>query len=310
LEVSAKEYSQAVPINFGAERIDQISKASGIDVSARANTIEAARRQRHTLLPLDHSSWRRLFVRNGRVLSALPDIDEDHPLLRPEHAATLIGVLNTLRDIPLQRDPAAQSGKADLERTVVKPRPEVLPQEIAPSSPTPSEADLDRTAIRQRPEIPPQGDAQSGAAHEKVDLEQTMIAEKLTIGEVRPTRAKIYAFLEIQDGEGERVRIAIPADQAVIGRYDAERGISPTIDLSPFDSNHTVSREHARIRAEKADWYLEDLSSLNFTKLQGKVIPPFQPQPLRDGDSVSFGAVEMIIRLLGATDLPPAFSPS
>jgi hypothetical protein len=30
LEVSAKEYSQAAPINFGAERIEQISKASGI----------------------------------------------------------------------------------------------------------------------------------------------------------------------------------------------------------------------------------------------------------------------------------------
>src|SRR2546421_6193593 len=34
LEVSAKEYSQAAPINFGAQRIEQISKASGIDANA------------------------------------------------------------------------------------------------------------------------------------------------------------------------------------------------------------------------------------------------------------------------------------
>ncbi len=41
LQVSAKEYSQAAPINFGAERIKQISEASGIDVNARAHGIDA-----------------------------------------------------------------------------------------------------------------------------------------------------------------------------------------------------------------------------------------------------------------------------
>jgi hypothetical protein len=96
LQVSAKEYSQAVPINFGAERIEQISKASGIDTSARANAIDAARRQRLALIPLDPSNWRRLFVRNGRVLSALPELNDDHPLQRPEHEASLLAVLKTL----------------------------------------------------------------------------------------------------------------------------------------------------------------------------------------------------------------------
>src|SRR5205085_3056517 len=57
LHVSATEYSQAAPVNFGAERIGQINKASGIDANARANTIDAARRRRHALLPLDPSNW-------------------------------------------------------------------------------------------------------------------------------------------------------------------------------------------------------------------------------------------------------------
>src|SRR5437763_11725855 len=96
LEVSAKEYSQAAPINFGAERIEQISKASGIATSVRANAIDSARRQRHALIPLDPSNWRRLFVRNGRVLSALPELDEEHPLQRPEREGSLLAVLKTL----------------------------------------------------------------------------------------------------------------------------------------------------------------------------------------------------------------------
>src|SRR5207237_2110540 len=89
LQVSAKEYSQAVPINFGAERIEQISKATGIDPSVRANAIDAARRQPHALLPLDPSNWRRLFVRNGRVLSALPELGDNHPLQRSSRAEPL-----------------------------------------------------------------------------------------------------------------------------------------------------------------------------------------------------------------------------
>ncbi|MEA2839991.1 MAG: hypothetical protein QOF41_1321 [Methylobacteriaceae bacterium] len=86
LEVSAQEYSQAVPINFGAERIAAIAAATGLDTKARAHAIDATRRKRHSLLPLDPSDWRRLFLRNGRVLSApLPELHAMHPALRGQH---------------------------------------------------------------------------------------------------------------------------------------------------------------------------------------------------------------------------------
>lgn len=96
LQVSATEYSQAAPINFGAQRIEQINQASGSDPKARAHAIDAARRQRHSLIPLDPSNWRRLFVRNGRVLSALPELEVDHPLQRPEREASLLVVMQSL----------------------------------------------------------------------------------------------------------------------------------------------------------------------------------------------------------------------
>jgi hypothetical protein len=83
LHVSAREYSEAVPVNFGAERIAQIEAQSDISSSARSTSIDAARRQRHSLLPLDPSDWRRLFLRNGRVHSApLPELHAMHPALR------------------------------------------------------------------------------------------------------------------------------------------------------------------------------------------------------------------------------------
>jgi hypothetical protein len=89
LGVSAKEFSQAIPINFGAERGQQIAASSGIDIDAHANAIDASRRERHSLLPLDPSDWRRLFLRNGRVVSkALPELDPVHPALRSSSNAS------------------------------------------------------------------------------------------------------------------------------------------------------------------------------------------------------------------------------
>src|SRR5437588_7904829 len=155
LEGSTKEYSQATPINFGAERIEQISKASGIDTSVRANTIDAARRQRHALIPLDPSNWRRLFVRNGRVLSALPELDDDHPLQRPEHEASLLAVLKSFPVTPSQMSskPGTEQELAAVEQTLIRPRPNTE-QELAA-------------------------------------VEQTLIRPKLSMGPVAPEWAKI-----------------------------------------------------------------------------------------------------------------------
>lgn len=80
LEVSATEFSSAVPINFGAERIKLIEKASGHRKSRHSHSVDASRRQRHSLLPLDSSDWRRVFIRNGRVIS--------HPLSAPRGSSS------------------------------------------------------------------------------------------------------------------------------------------------------------------------------------------------------------------------------
>jgi hypothetical protein len=83
LEASAREYSEAAPINFGAERIATIAGDSGIDAEARAATVDAARRTRHSLRPLDASDWRRPVFRNGIVSSEpLPPLNETHPAMR------------------------------------------------------------------------------------------------------------------------------------------------------------------------------------------------------------------------------------
>ncbi|NGO66881.1 FHA domain-containing protein [Streptomyces boncukensis] len=80
LQVSAREFSEAAPINFGAERIQRIARASGTDPSARAAAVDAGRRHRHTLVTLDYSDWRRPVMYPGRRYAyPLPPLDPRHP---------------------------------------------------------------------------------------------------------------------------------------------------------------------------------------------------------------------------------------
>jgi hypothetical protein len=274
LEVSAKEYSQAAPINFGAERIEQISKASGIDTSVRANAIDAARRQRLALIPLDPSNWRRLFVRNGRVLSALPELDDDHPLQRPEHEASLLAVLKSLP--VMQKRVSAQLN---------------LDQELLED---------EQTLLRPRRNI----------GQELPEGEQALLGSKLRIGPVAPESATIYAFLDIQQNEQVVQRIAIKENLVVVGRVDPKRGITPEIDLTQFDTSSTVSRQHARIRLDKTFFSIEDLKSRNKTRLGELTLTPHKPEMLQNGDVVSFGSVKVTFRLLGTSELPAPWSQS
>lgn len=84
LHVSASEYSDALPINFGADRIRQIAEAtSGMGAAGKSHVIESSRRTRHSLLPLNPSDWRRPLLRAGRVYTGkLPELHAVHPALR------------------------------------------------------------------------------------------------------------------------------------------------------------------------------------------------------------------------------------
>ncbi len=278
LKVSATEYSQAIPINFGAERIAQINKASGNDVNAHANAIDAARRKRHALLPLDPSNWRRLFVRNGRVLSALPELDTNHPLQRRERAASLIRILQSL-----------PSGTGQIQ--------------AAPDIAQEPEKEEEPTLARLRPATPRTNQKEG-------DEEQTIVRSRLSIGLVKPERAKTYAFLDIQRSGQVVQRIAVKEQEVIVGRIDPKRGSMPEIDLTRFDRERSVSRKHARIRVEQTRCSLEDLKSRNKTWLGKVALPPFQPEPLKDGDVIRFGKVKATFRLLGTSELPAPFSPS
>ena len=79
----------------------------------------------------------------------------------------------------------------------------------------------------------------------------------------------------------------------LVGREDPVSNIYPDIDLTPHKGEeHGVSRMHAKIYAQGAQYLIEDLNSTNSTYLNRQKLAAKTPTPIKDGDEVRFGKVE------------------
>ena len=105
-----------------------------------------------------------------------------------------------------------------------------------------------------------------------------------------PVPAGAHAILVIERGDGPGTEFRLSNDESIIGRWDADNGIFPDVDLDAFDSDAKVSRRHARIIRTGTAYQIEDLGSTNGTYVnRGRRLLPGNPQPLDDGDEVIVG---------------------
>jgi pSer/pThr/pTyr-binding forkhead associated (FHA) protein len=92
-----------------------------------------------------------------------------------------------------------------------------------------------------------------------------------------------------------------------IGGYPTEEGSIVTIGreevIGPRDFAHiqlkerTISRKQAELVLNNGNLYIKNLSQTNYTKLNGKEIPPNTSSELLPGSVITFGEVEMKYRL-------------
>jgi serine/threonine protein kinase len=106
-----------------------------------------------------------------------------------------------------------------------------------------------------------------------------------------------YAYLCFEDS-GKTRRFAIKDTYVVVGRVDPKRGLKPEVDLTSIDPDMTVSRQHARIRFWKTFFSIEDLKSRNKTRLGELTLTPLKAELLQDGDTLYFGSVRVIFKVL------------
>ena len=99
-----------------------------------------------------------------------------------------------------------------------------------------------------------------------------------------------HAALVINRGRSAGKEFPVHEDEAYIGRWDADSGIFPDVDLDSDDPEAKVSRRHARITRRGGHYYIEDLGSTNGTFInRGRRLLPGDRQPLNDGDEIIIG---------------------
>ncbi|HEV7472966.1 MAG TPA: FHA domain-containing protein [Pyrinomonadaceae bacterium] len=101
---------------------------------------------------------------------------------------------------------------------------------------------------------------------------------------------KAHARLVIERGKSVGKQFFLSSPESNIGRWDADGGIFPDVDLDTDDPEAKVSRRHARITFSDGKYVLEDLGSTNGTFVnRGKRLAPGTRQPLSDGDEIIVG---------------------
>ncbi len=104
----------------------------------------------------------------------------------------------------------------------------------------------------------------------------------------------VHSTLKIERGESIGAEFSLSADESFIGRWDADNGIFPDIDLDAHDPEAKVSRRHARILRENGKYRIEDMGSTNGTFVnRGRRLVPGAAQPINNGDEIIVGKTFM-----------------
>lgn len=96
--------------------------------------------------------------------------------------------------------------------------------------------------------------------------------------------------------EHPEARLPITGGKAelLVGRPDPATGAIPEINLGPLDTARTLSRKHARVLVRNGNLVLREEPGVgNGTWVNGDRLQPGQEVPLKVGDVVRFGAIEL-----------------
>lgn len=147
------------------------------------------------------------------------------------------------------------------------------------------------------------GDGQNGSHSRSAVPQPEVAAGKAAAGVSLSSKVgsseKAHARLVIERGKSVGKQFLLSAEESQIGRWDADGGIFPDVDLDSDDPEAKVSRRHARITTQDGKYYLEDLGSTNGTFVnRGKRLAAGTRQQLNDGDEIIVGKTFLRFQLV------------
>lgn len=127
---------------------------------------------------------------------------------------------------------------------------------------------------------------------------QPAMSQRRTSSPLVAPDKKVHAVLVIERGSSAGKQFSLSDENSNIGRWDAEGGVFPDVDLDSDDPEAKVSRRHARISRRDGQYAIEDLGSTNGTFVnRGRRLVPGNSQPLQDGDEIIVGKTFLRFRV-------------
>ncbi|MBI3652483.1 MAG: FHA domain-containing protein [Acidobacteria bacterium] len=113
------------------------------------------------------------------------------------------------------------------------------------------------------------------------------------------SHADVNARLIIERGGRVGREFSVTGIETSIGRWDADSGIFPDVDLDEDDPEAKISRRHARIIKHNGQFLIEDLGSTNGTFInRGRRLLPGKRHVLQHGDEVIIGKTFLKFQVL------------
>lgn len=139
---------------------------------------------------------------------------------------------------------------------------------------------------------PAKASAPAAAAPARADA-AVVPAPAVAAAPAKPAAAKPAACL-LRHAGGQTFVLDPAASQFLVGRPDPVAGIRPEIDLSGVDPTRSLSRRHAKlVREGRVFLVREEVGTVNGTFVNGVRVKTGVDVPIKPGDALRFGAVEV-----------------
>ncbi len=172
--------------------------------------------------------------------------------------------------------------------TPVDPASVMLPQPVMPADLPPTRTEISVPSPVQTASFSTGGNA--------------IAADEATMTPAQDTNQGAGATTTMAPGGTGTLNVVFPngqsfvmeGDHAEVGRADVAQNWHPELDVIPFGGGAPdlgVSRHHARLERRDGGFAVIDVGSTNGTYINGRVAPYNQPVAIKDGDTLSFGAL-------------------
>jgi pSer/pThr/pTyr-binding forkhead associated (FHA) protein len=116
-------------------------------------------------------------------------------------------------------------------------------------------------------------------------------------GGYAPPRLAVASLIVTSPPPPATIQVPI-RPELIVGRSDPQSNSYPDVDLNPYGGLELgVSRRHFRLKREGDQVYIEDLNSMNGIVVNGQKVPPYTLHPLRTGDRILLGKMELRFEL-------------